>query len=91
MAKMNSTRRFYGPGPRPDNNKIKREEAAERQEVWSKLTPEQQLKALDLRPGESKCQRARLEALIEKRKHQPKPEPKGAPPVDPLLTKEERR
>lgn len=75
--------------PRTDLKDLRIKEAAERQEAWSKLTPEAQLKALDSRPGESKRQRARLEALIEKRKHQPKPEPKGAAPVGQLLTKEE--
>jgi hypothetical protein len=85
--KDNSKRRFHGGGPRPDLNELKRKEAMERQEAWSKLTPEQQLKALDSRPGESKRQRARLQLLIEKRKHQPKPEPKGAAPVGQLIEK----
>lgn len=75
--------------PRTDLKDLRIKEAAERQEAWSKLTPEAQLKALDSRPGESKRQRARLEALIEKRKHQPKAEPKGAAPVGQLITPEE--
>ena len=41
----------------------KREEATERQQVWSKLSPKQQLAELDRRLGEgvgAKKQRARL-------------------------------
>ena len=71
--------------PRTDLKEMRVREAAERLEAWQKLTPEQQLKALDSRPGESKRQRARLEALIEKRKHQAKPAPKGAEPVGQLM------
>ena len=78
MSKTNNDRRFSGGGPRPDNNEIKFKEGQERLEAWTKLTPEQQLKALDSRPGESKRQRARLQSLIEKRKQQPKVEPKGS-------------
>lgn len=89
MAKTNNERRFEGGGPRPDNNEIKRKEAILRQNEWEKLSPEQQLKALDSRPGESKRQRERLTTLIEKKKHQPKPAPKGAEPVGQMITKEE--
>jgi hypothetical protein len=89
VAKTNNTRRFSGGGPRPDNNEIKQREAKERAEAWSSLTPQQQLAALDRRPGESKRQRARLQALIEKKKHAPKVEAKGAEPVGQLLTPEE--
>ena len=66
--KDNSRRRYTGGGPRPDNTRLKQREALERQEAWAKLTPEQQLKALDFRPGKSLRQRARIQLLIEKRK-----------------------
>lgn len=74
-------RKFRGGGPRPDHNGYKRQEAAERQESWSKLSPRQQLEALDRRLG--KCtgaakQRARLALLIEMAKHQPKSVTNGA-------------
>lgn len=41
-------------------------EAVERQTAWAALTPQQKLAALDLRPGASKRQRARIMATIEK-------------------------
>lgn len=86
MAKADNVRKHTGGGPRPDFTGLKRKEAAERLRSWTKLTPEAQLKALDRRPGESKRQRARLAALIEKRKHQPKQEPKA--PATAAVTEE---
>lgn len=86
-TKDNSSRKYAGGGPRPDNNDIKRREAAERLNDWSKLSFEQQLKALDSRPGESKRQRERLVLLIEKRKHASAQVPKGAEPVGQLIDK----
>ena len=49
--KLNNKRRFTGGGKRPDNAKIKREEAAERLKYWSGLSPQAQLEALDRRLG----------------------------------------
>jgi hypothetical protein len=63
--KQNSKRRHTGPGPRPDNRKHRQEEAKERLEAWTKLSPHAQLKALDGRPGGSKKQRARIQARID--------------------------
>jgi hypothetical protein len=73
-GKTNKTRKFFGGGPRPDNLKHKQEEAKERQEAWAKLSPSDQLKALDRRPGESKSQRERILARIEKAKQPKAPE-----------------
>ena len=73
-AKDNSKRRYEGGGPRPDNNKIKRDEAKERQEAWARLSPVQQLKELDRRLGEGQgagAQRTRILARIEKAKNKP--------------------
>lgn len=70
-SKDNSKRRFSGGGPRPDNNELKRSEAKERQEVWSKLSPKEQLAALDARLGKgigATKQRARLQNLIDRPK-----------------------
>lgn len=53
-------------------------EADERQKAYDDLTPKQRLKLLDGRPGESKKQRAKLAALIEKDAPKPTP-PKAAP------------
>lgn len=66
-AKDNSKRRFNGSGPRPDNNEIKQSEASERNASWSKLSPKEQLEALDRRLGKgvgAAKQRARLQGLI---------------------------
>ena len=90
--KDNSKRKFSGGGPRPDHASDKREQAIERDKAWSRLTPQQQLDALDRRLGKdlgAARQRARLTALIEKRKHQPKAEAKGAEPVGQMLAKED--
>lgn len=46
------------------NNTRKRTEATERQKEWAKLNPKQQLAELDKRPGESKKQRARIQAQV---------------------------
>jgi len=52
------------------NNKSRvrqrREEAIERQKVYDGRTPEQQLKLIKTRPGESKKEKHRLVARIEK-------------------------
>ena len=52
------------------NNKSRvrqrREEAIERQKVYDGRTPEQQLKLIKSRPGNSKKENHRLVALIEK-------------------------
>ena len=52
------------------NNKSRvrqrQEEAIERQKVYDGRTPEQQLKLIKTRPGESKKENHRLVALIEK-------------------------
>ena len=67
-SKDNSKRRFSGGGVRPDNNEAKRAEANERQEAWSKLSPTQQLEALDRRLGKgvgAAKQRARIQDLID--------------------------
>ena len=64
--KDNSGRLYSGGGPRPDHNECKQKEAKERDAEWAKKTPKEQLAELDLRPGESKRQRARILAQIEK-------------------------
>lgn len=69
MAKMNNRRVFVGGGPRPDNTKHKQEEAKQRLEVWSKMTPVQQLVALDDRLGKgigAQKQRARILAQVNR-------------------------
>lgn len=43
-------------------------EADERQKAYDDLTPKQRLKLLDSRPGESKKQRAKIEAQMAKEK-----------------------
>lgn len=91
-SKDNSGRKFSGDGARPDNNEIKRQEAKERDAAWQKLSPKEQLEALDRRLGKdvgATRQRARLAMLIEKAKHQPKPVAKGAEPVGQMITPEE--
>ena len=44
----------------------RREEAIERQEVHDKRSPEQQLKLIKTRPGESKKEKYQLVVIIEK-------------------------
>jgi hypothetical protein len=72
--KLNNNRKYPdGTSPRPDLSKVRREEAKERQENYSKLTVEQKLAAIDAKLGMgigAKKQRARLIAMLEK------PEPK---------------
>lgn len=66
-GKDNSRRRYKGGGPRPDNNDHKRSEALERGAAWAKLTPQEQLAALDKRLGRgtgAERQRARIKARI---------------------------
>lgn len=70
-SKNNSDRVYAGGGPRPDNTAIKQREAKERLESWSKLSPKEQLVALDSRPGASKRQRTRLLSLIERGNRKP--------------------
>lgn len=55
-------------------------EADERLTAFTNLTPKQRLKVLDSRPGESKKQRAKIAALIEKDAPKPTP-PKAAAPA----------
>jgi hypothetical protein len=55
-------------GQRPDRRESRQRDAFERQKAWIGLTPKQQLQALDSRPGESKKQRAKIEAQRAKEK-----------------------
>ena len=67
MAKTATSRRYTGPGPRPDRTKAKRDEAKERNEFWSKYSPAEQLLELDSRLGigvGAKRQRARIAKQI---------------------------
>ena len=68
-GKHKRTRMFQGvTGRRPDNKKIRIDEAKERQEAWAKLGLKGQLTALDARLGKgagAKRQRARLQNLID--------------------------
>lgn len=82
-SKNNDNRVYEGGGPRPDNKAIKRSEAKERAEAWQKLSPVQQLKALDTRFGAGKGatkQRARLAAQIDRAKNRPAQEPHAPMP-----------
>lgn len=66
LSKRQNNRRLF-PGarsPRPDHYEGRKNEAKERLEAWQKLTPQQQLAALDSRPGASKRQRARILAKL---------------------------
>ncbi len=98
MAKTNKSRRFSSGGPRPDGKEARRNQAKERNAEWAKLTPKQQLAALDQRFGEGKGasrQRKRLAAILDKPvpekghgghgKRQPKE--KGAEPIGQLISK----
>ena len=83
-SKNNSNRVYDGGGPRPDNAAHKRAEAKERAEAWQKLSPVQQLKALDTRFGAGKGatkQRARLVAQIDRAKNRPAQEPSAPEPT----------
>lgn len=74
--------------PRTDLKEMRKREGEERQEAWSKLTPQQQLEALDKRLGKdvgATKQRARLALAIEKAKHRAQPPPKAAEPVGQLI------
>ena len=73
--KQNNNRRFTGKGPRPDNREFRRREEAARVEkegvltTWQKLSPKEQLEALDARFGKglgATRQRARIAAMLEK-------------------------
>lgn len=67
-GKQNKTRRFTGGGPRPDRLAQKREEATERNQAWSELSPRKQLAELDRRFGPGigcRKQRARLAKLAK--------------------------
>jgi hypothetical protein len=67
--------------PREDHLKNKREEAAERQARYDKLSLKQKLEHLDVRLGEGKGatkQRARIQHLID---NPPKPKPAPKPEV----------
>lgn len=54
-------------------------EADERQKAYDDLTPKAKLKLLDSRPGESKRQRAKIEAQMAKEKAKP-----ATPPPAPV-------
>ena len=73
--RTNNKRRFPEcDGPRPDNKKIKIEEAIERTKYWVGLTPIAQLEALDNRLGKgigAKKQRAQIQARIDGLKKAP--------------------
>jgi len=67
IGKKNNFRRHTGGGPRPDHNDYKKSEAKERDAAWRKLTPTEQLAALDRRLGKgvgAAKQRTRIEAQI---------------------------
>jgi hypothetical protein len=69
--KLDNDRVYPGEsGPRPDLAKIKRTEAAERQDAYDKLTIEQKIAALDAKLGVgigAAHQRTKLTALLEKK------------------------
>lgn len=93
-GKDNSKHRFSGGGPRPDNNEIKRAEADERNAAWAKLSPSQQLEALDRRLGKgvgAAKQRARLLERIEKARGWPSTEAlTAAKPAEKTKAKDRR-
>lgn len=68
---MTTTRTGSGNNVRKDFKELRAKEAQDRQVAWTALGPEGQLKALNERSGKSLKQRARLEALIGKRKVKP--------------------
>jgi hypothetical protein len=61
--------------------RIRQDEAQTRNQARAKRTPEQQLKLLDQRPGNSTRERARLEARIAAAAA--KPAPKAPPAAEP--------
>ena len=71
MAKINNARRYPGVGGsrrNPVGLKVSKEAAMIREEEWRKLTPQQQIAALDQRLGKNvgaTKQRARINALIK--------------------------
>jgi hypothetical protein len=74
--KTNLARRFDGRGPRPDNLKHKRTEAAERAEAWSALSVLEKIASLDARFGAgqgAQKQRAKLAKTVK-----PTVEPKAS-------------
>lgn len=93
-SKDNSKRRFSGGGPRPDNNELKRTEAVERQEAWSKLAPAQQLEILDRRLGKgvgAAKQRARIQAQLDRASTRPMPAAKAEAPAAEKTKAKDRR
>lgn len=93
-GKDNSKRRHNGGGPRPDNNEIKLSEANERNAAWAKLSPAQQLKALDERLGKgvgAAKQRARLQRLIDSPKKALNTSASAATATDGTRTKAKER
>ena len=50
----------------PDNKRRKQTEAAHRKTEWELMAPDAKLRALDMRPGACKKQRARILASIKK-------------------------
>lgn len=44
----------------PDRKRLKQKEAQSRQAAWSLLSPEEKLRSLDSRPGNSKKERNRI-------------------------------
>lgn len=66
--KANNDRKFPGErGPRADLAKIRREEAASRQEAYNKLSAKEKLEKLDEKLGVgvgAKKQRAKLQSLV---------------------------
>lgn len=53
------------PTNMPDNMRRKQTEAKKRQADWVLMSPEEKLRALDLRPGASKRERTRIMRHIE--------------------------
>ncbi len=67
LGKKSGGRRYSGRGPRPDLYELRKKEALERNSEWAKLTPLQQLSALDTRLGKdtgAKRQRTRIATLL---------------------------
>jgi hypothetical protein len=80
LGRHANDRRHSGGGPRPDNNSLKQREALERDAAWRKLSPREQLEALDRRLGKdvgATKQRARLLALCAATAAGPKQKTEG--------------